>query len=93
MASKVLATYPSNSNPGKVHTVSEDDQGVIWCSCPGWRLHQRTDGSRTCKHLQEYGATALQAGLKARGINTTKKTDLEMITDKVIEELRGALVR
>lgn len=47
-----VATYPSSSNPGKVYTVSVDEQGNLSCSCPAW-VFKKQD-VRTCKHVQDY---------------------------------------
>ena len=47
-----VATYPSASTPGKVYTVSVDEQGNLSCSCPAW-VFKKGD-VRTCKHVEDY---------------------------------------
>jgi len=48
--STVLATFPSKSRPGSVHTVKVGADGVVYCSCPSWRFQHNHPSCRTCKH-------------------------------------------
>ena len=50
--SKILATNTSSSNPGKQYEIIEGDDGVVYCTCPGWKF------KRDCKHLRAYNNTA-----------------------------------
>jgi hypothetical protein len=54
-----LATFPSNSNPGKTYTIFEANDGTtIYCDCMQWKM------KKTCRHLTAYQAsmnTAVQA--------------------------------
>lgn len=47
-----VAEYPSASSPGKVYTVSVDEEGNLSCSCPAW-VFKKGD-VRTCKHVEDY---------------------------------------
>jgi len=47
-----IAEYPSASSPGKVYTVSVDEEGSLSCNCPAWTFKKRD--VRTCKHVQDY---------------------------------------
>jgi hypothetical protein len=46
---KILADYPSSSNPGRSYHIIRGNDGVT-CDCPAWRFNT----ARTCKHLQDY---------------------------------------
>jgi hypothetical protein len=49
----------SKSNPNKRYTV---DLVNVRCSCPGWTMHVRPDGSRrVCQHLRDLGYTDEQS--------------------------------
>ena len=49
---QAVAEYPSASNPGKVYTVSVDENGDLSCNCPAWTF--KKGDVRTCKHVQDY---------------------------------------
>lgn len=55
-AYQTLARYPSSSSPGKEHEVREGGDGVIYCTCPAWRMQKKQ-----CKHLQDFTQKALRA--------------------------------
>jgi hypothetical protein len=44
----VLREYPSKSNPGKSHQVIQGRDGVVYCTCWGWKR------TRSCRHLIDY---------------------------------------
>jgi len=48
---EVLNTYESESKPGLMHEVRRGGDGVVYCTCPRWRLNQ---GRKSCRHLDEY---------------------------------------
>ena len=64
-----LAEYPSKSSPGKVYTVTEGNDGVIYCDCWQWKKN------RDCQHIQSYYFT-INSELKA------PKDDIESVLDK-----------
>ena len=43
-----LKTVVSSSNPGKFYAIMEGADGVIYCTCTGWKMR------KTCKHLDAY---------------------------------------
>ncbi len=45
---KVLAKYPSKSNPGKYYDVCKGNDDVTYCTCWGWKKN------RTCEHLKNF---------------------------------------
>lgn len=47
---RVLAQIPSKSNPAKSYEIRLGGDGVVYCTCPAWKLH----GNKWCKHLEEY---------------------------------------
>lgn len=47
---QILATYPSSSNPNVSYNIIKGADGVIYCSCPGWKMR------KMCKHLVAYGS-------------------------------------
>ena len=47
----LVATFESNSRPGKFYEVKEDEQGNLSCDCPGWIFAR--NGRRTCRHVEE----------------------------------------
>ena len=84
----VLATYPSSSG-NSVHQVRLGDDGVVYCTCPGWRLHNK----RRCKHLTHYERTrALHRQTAPEHHNLHKiVSPVERATDEVIELLKGGV--
>ena len=70
-----VAEYPSASNPGKVYTVSVDDEGNLSCNCKAWVF--KKGPVRTCKHVEDYErngapvppapASTPQAGTREKG--------------------------
>lgn len=57
----VLATFPSKSNPEITHTVSRGNDGVVYCSCPGWRYARTVPTLRSCTHTKSVAAGSLAA--------------------------------
>ena len=54
---KVLARYQSQSSPGLKHEVRRGGDGVVYCTCLGWKMARRRNGepkARNCWHLQDY---------------------------------------
>jgi len=74
-----VAEYPSASNPGKVYTVSVDEEGNLSCNCKAWTF--KKGDVRTCKHVEDYQrngapvvaapAPAPQAGSREKGGSLT----------------------
>jgi len=74
---QVLQTYPSSS--GKTtHEVREGGDGVIYCTCPGWRFNKH------CKHLDMWHAHVDEAMVPV------KKDSLSEIIEEVVTMLGGA---
>ena len=44
----ILKQYPSKSTPGHYHKVMVGDDGIIYCTCWGWKK------TRWCKHLEDW---------------------------------------
>jgi len=54
---KVLARYQSQSSPGLKHEVRRGGDGVVYCTCLGWKMARKRNGepkARNCWHLQDY---------------------------------------
>lgn len=47
---KILAEYPSKSNPAVRHQIIEGRDGVIYCTCTAWKM------KKNCKHLISYSS-------------------------------------
>jgi hypothetical protein len=45
----VLATVPSDSEPGKDHRICLDIHNMVFCTCKGWRYN-----GHTCPHLTRF---------------------------------------
>ena len=61
-STKVLATFPSKSNPSKSHEVRLGKDGVVYCTCPAWRFQKLTPSCRCCKHTKATVASMTHAG-------------------------------
>ena len=59
MATQILATVPSTSNPEITYDICKGKDEVIYCTCPGWRNQRLGGGHRTCKHLTSFHAGQL----------------------------------
>lgn len=46
--SEVLAKNASSSNPSKIYEVIRGGDGVVYCTCPGWKMR------KDCKHLKAF---------------------------------------
>jgi hypothetical protein len=83
---KVLATYPSSSG-GRDHEVRLGGDGVVYCTCPGWRFHTR----RWCKHLEDFTMRQVEVNTQQEfKEKVVAGSSVEAITQQVIEELKGA---
>ena len=58
----VLATFPSKSRPGHVHSVRMGADGNLYCDCPAWKFQHNHPRCRTCKHLQAFEARTTLSG-------------------------------
>lgn len=56
--SQLLAKYPS-SNGRSIYEIIEGKDGVVYCTCLGWR------NRKTCKHLLDW---TLRGGLSAKEV-------------------------
>ena len=68
-----LKTVVSSSNPGKFYAIMEGADGVIYCTCTGWKMR------KTCKHLDAY-----HRNTDPKTITPT----LQDIVDQEVEKLR-----
>lgn len=80
--SKVLATYPSKSNPSRTYQVLLADAGHLYCTCPKWRFQNIEPVNRTCTHLEAY-----QAGNKG----TKSVTNVLPNWDQQLEDVANQL--
>lgn len=83
---KVLAEYPSSSGK-QVWEIREGDDGVVYCTCPGWRFHSR----RWCKHLEMFSngrSEEVKNKFKTAVIEGTPAY-LDQVTEEVIRQLKG----
>ena len=87
--SEVLGTYASSSS-NKVYQVIRGHDGVIYCTCPGWKF------SRNCKHLQAYNSpsSAMPFLIKAVKKGSMENGEpqvqlLDEVTANVIAILKG----
>lgn len=82
---KVLATYPSSSSC-MAYEVRQGDDGVVYCTCPGWRFHSR----RWCKHLEAYSHKHYLGFKEASFKEAIVKGDpIDLVTEDVIRLLKG----
>ena len=66
----VLATFPSKSRPGQIHTVSLGADGVMYCSCGKWVFQRVAAPFRDpCTHMLDLMGriTVGGASLRAQG--------------------------
>lgn len=55
-----IATFASKSSPGKVYTVSTNEDGDLSCNCPAWTF-QKPGKPRTCKHVAKVARREAEA--------------------------------
>ena len=53
-----LATYESSRGQGLQHTVMQGSDGVVYCSCTGWKF------KKNCKHLLDFTINKAQNALQ-----------------------------
>lgn len=72
---RTLATYASDSNYSVVYKIIEGDDGVIYCTCVGWKMR------KDCKHLKRFHMEAEVLTVKKprrvvkRSIESVKRGD------------------
>lgn len=94
--STILATYPSKSNPAKSYNVVEGDDGVVYCTCPAWRMQGGDTNSRPpCKHIRDYhGPTPSGDVTKVKVVNHVPKSEdinWERRLQQASDELKGLM--
>jgi hypothetical protein len=84
---RVLATYPSSSS-NTIHEVRQGDDNVVYCTCPGWRFHNK----RWCRHLEDYTQQLKTTEVEVKVFKqaVVSATPIELITQQVIAELKEA---
>jgi len=83
--SKVLAEYPSSSNPGKKYQIIRPNapSKPIYCTCYQWKL------KRTCKHLERWAHEECEASEASMPLTSP----LEDIIKKEVERLSNGRAR
>lgn len=56
---KLIRTWPG-SKLGVEYEMREGKDGVIYCSCPGWKFSR--ERPRSCKHMVKWAETIVQNG-------------------------------
>ena len=80
---KILATFPSKSNPGKLyHVIEPEAGGEPYCDCWQWKKH------RTCKHLLTYRSMQLY---RTNGVPLKGHSLPELTFDQEIEDMVKSL--
>ena len=82
---QVLETYPSESS-NKIHEVRKGADGVVYCTCPGWRFHSK----RWCKHLEDYSLRVVEQQQFKDAVKAGSSVDA--VTQQVIRELKGDVI-
>ncbi len=102
---KVLDTFESSSS-SRIYEVREDDKGIIYCTCPGWRFQKASKEERACSHMKKMGLRGdshLQTGLAqrtpaatvlpTRGVPTStpqSQSEIRAAEEKAKREKKGA---
>ena len=55
---EIIGTVKSSSGEGS-YTVARGDDGVVYCSCPGWKYQRLAPAARSCKHIKALSASTL----------------------------------
>lgn len=85
---KVLAEYPSKSNPRKSHKILLGSDGNTYCECLAWKM-QRGKGphGRRCKHLDDFWRVENRKAASARQL---PKTAWERLTEDLFDDIDTA---
>lgn len=57
--SELVRTWPS-SKPGKCYELRLGADGILYCSCPGWRFSKARP--KSCKHMLEWAESIAKGG-------------------------------
>lgn len=53
-----IGSFPSSSSDA-VYTVTQGDDGVVYCNCPAWKFQRLAPAARVCKHTKMAAASNL----------------------------------
>lgn len=55
----LIGTFPS-SDGSKTYEMYRGKDGVVYCSCPGWKFSK--ERPRSCKHMKTHAETLVREG-------------------------------
>ena len=77
---KIIHKIPSISRPGRSYNITRGDDGVIYCDCWQWKIHN------DCKHLKQY--LALQKTSDGVVNAAVDRSELEIAIEETVRTLK-----